>query len=154
MWVCRTMLSRGVTEPPPGCPRPAAGGQRSAGRARSRAQHGEQIQTALQADTAQREVARADGGREAVIERLGEAQALVHVIPAEPLDRDLVRAQLAGVEEPEQVDLAEVALAQRAVLVGAVLADVPRVARARLALGREREDVRGRDVRHAVRPDE
>ena len=34
------------------------------------------------------------------------------------LDRDLVRAQLARVEEPEQLDVREVALAQRAELLG------------------------------------
>ena len=75
-------------------------------------------------------------------------------VPAEALDRDLVGAQLARVEQPEQLDRAEVALAQRAVLLGAVLADVPRVARALLALRRQREHVRGRDVGDAVAADQ
>ena len=74
----------------------------------------------------------------------------MHAIPAEALDRDLVRAQLAGVEEAEQIDAREVALAQLPVFLGPVLADVPRVARALLALRREREHVRRRDVGDAA----
>ena len=79
-----------------------------------------------------------------------KCSARVHAVPAEALDRDLVRAQLAGVEEAEQVDAREVALAQLAVLVRLVLAHVPRVAGALRALGRERQHVRRRDVGDAV----
>ena len=68
--------------------------------------------------------------------------------------RELVQPQLARVEEPEQVDLREVALAQRAVLVRPVLAHVPRVARALLPLRREREHVRRGDVGDAAGPDQ
>ena len=75
-------------------------------------------------------------------------------VPAEALDRDLVGAQHAGVEEAEQLDGAEVALAQRAELLGAVLLDVPRVAGALLALGRERQHVGRRDVGDPVAPDQ
>ena len=67
-------------------------------------------------DAPQREVARRDRRREAVVERLGDAQPRVDGVPAGVLERQLVGAQLARVEEAEQVDGAEVALAQRAVL--------------------------------------
>ena len=103
---------------------------------------------------AQGEVTGRDGGREAIVERLGDAQAGVHRVPARVLDRPLVQPQAAGVEEPEQVDRAEVALAQRPVLVRAVLAHVPRVARALGALGGEREDVGRGDVGDAGRADQ
>ena len=100
--------------------------QKRPGGARSRSQHGEEVQRAVEVARAQGEVADGDRRREAVVERLREPQRLVDAVPAEPLDRDLVRAQLARVEQAEQLDRAEVALAQRAVLLGAVLADVPR----------------------------
>src|SRR4051794_9429547 len=63
-----------------------------------------------------------------------------------------MRAQLPRVEQAMELDAAEHALAQLAELFGAVLADVPRIAGARLALGRQRQHVRRRHVRHTARP--
>src|SRR5689334_11059078 len=112
MWVWRTTATRpgGLTD--------------------SRATDGEEVERAVQVAAAQREVARRDRGREAVVERLRDPQARVDGVPAETLDRDLVRAQPARVEQPEQLDGAELRFAERAELLGAVLVDVPRVARA------------------------
>ena len=102
---------------------------------------------------AQREVARGDRRREPVVERLRDPQPRVDPRPTRSRSmRDLVGAQPARVEEAEQLDRAEVRLAQRAELLGAVLVDVPRVAGALGALGRERQDVRRRDVDDAARP--
>src|ERR1700759_1816108 len=70
----------------------------------------------------------ADGGgdrrREAVVEGLRQPEALVDVVPA-GLQRPSVDAQLARVVEAEQLDPAEVRLAERPELLGAVLLDVP-----------------------------
>src|SRR3954454_13822291 len=97
---------------------------------------GEEVQRAGKIPASEREVAHGDRGREAVIEPARDAQRAVRVVPAGVLDRPLVRAQLARVEEPEHVHAREVPLAQRGVLLRAVLAHVPRVAGAVGALGR------------------
>src|SRR3954449_9160481 len=81
---------------------------------------GEEIQGAVEVLLAQPEVRGGDRRGEAVIEGLGQPQALVDAVPAE-LDRDLVGAQLAGVEEAEQLDPREVRLAEGPELLGAVL---------------------------------
>src|SRR4051812_5606891 len=110
MCVCRTSASsRGRADVT--CSRPA---------------HGDKIERALEAAAAQGEVARGDGGREAVVEAAGDPELRVHVVPAQALDRELVRAQLACMEQPEDLDAREVVCAQRAELLDAVLADVPR----------------------------
>src|SRR6185312_2852674 len=70
-----------------------------------------------------------DRRHEAVVEGLGDPEARVQRVPA-GADRQLVHAQLACVEQAEQLHRLEARLAQAAVLLGAVLADVPRVARA------------------------
>ena len=70
---------------------------------------------------AQREVARRDRGHEAVVEGLRDAERGVHAVPAGS-QRQLVRPQLAGVEDAEQLDRAEAALAERPELLGPVLA--------------------------------
>src|SRR6478609_4577858 len=87
---------------------------------------GEEVQRPVEVALLQLEVRGGDRGREAIVERLGQAQRLVDPVPAEP-DRDLVRAQLAGVEEAEQLDPGEVGGAKLAELGGAVLAHVPGV---------------------------
>ena len=66
-------------------------------------------------------------------------------VPPQP-DGELVRAELAGVKETEQVDAAEVGLEQLAVLPLVVLAQVPGVVGLLRTRGRQREPVRGRDV--------
>ena len=65
-------------------------------------------------------------------------------VPAEP-DRDLVDAQLAGVEEAEHLDPLEVALAEPAELRLPVLLDVPGVVGLLRPLRRQGEQVRGGD---------
>src|SRR3954469_9343907 len=87
---------------------------------------GEEVQRPVEISLGQLEVRGGDRRGEAVIEGLGQAQRLVHAVPAEP-DRELVGAQLAGVEEAEQLDPGEVRLAELAELGGAVLLDVPGV---------------------------
>src|SRR4051794_21548496 len=84
---------------------------------------------------AQDEVPLGDRRREAVVEGLRDPEAPVHVVPAGVAQRELVDAELACVEEPQQLDAGEVGGAERAELVRPVLLDVPRVPRALGALG-------------------
>ena len=84
-------------------------------RAARSSQHRDEVQRAIERPLAQREVARRDGRREAVVERLGDAEPGVHPVPARP-QRELVDPQLAGVEEAVQLDVVVDALAQRAEL--------------------------------------
>ena len=79
-------------------------------------------------ERAEREVASGDRGREAVVEGLRDPERGVHVVPARPQGQ-LVRPQHARVEEPEQFDVGEDALAERSELLGAVLPQVPGVVR-------------------------
>src|SRR3712207_9282920 len=88
--------------------------------------------------------------RSPVVEAPGQPELRVHGVPPRALDGELVDAQLARVEQPEQLDGPEVRLAQRAELLGAVLLDVPRIARLLGPLGRQRQHVGCRDVRHAA----
>src|SRR6266550_4937563 len=69
----------------------------------------------------EREVGRGNRGDEAVVEALGETERRVDAVPARA-DRELVEAELAGVEEAEELDALEVGLEQVAVLAGVVLA--------------------------------
>src|SRR3712207_7959911 len=55
--------------------------------------------------------------RSPVVEAPGQPELRVHGVPASALDGELVDAQLARVEQPEQLDAAEVRLAQRAELL-------------------------------------
>ena len=64
--------------------------------------------------------------------------------------RELVDAQRPRVEQAVELDRAEVRRAQRAELLGAVLAQVPRIARALGALGRQRQHVGRRHERGAA----
>src|SRR3954451_1483970 len=106
---------------------------------------GEKIQGSVEVAFAQLEVRGSDRRGKAVIEGLGQAQGLVHAVPAE-LDRDLVGAQLAGVEEAEQLDPVEVRLAELAELGGTVLVHVPGVVGLLRAGRRQGQKVRGGDV--------
>ena len=90
-----------------------------------------------------------DRRREAVVEGLGQPQRLVDAVPAQ-LDRELVRAQLAGVEEAEQLDPREVRLAERPELRRAVLVHVPGVVGLLRPGRRQGQQVRGRDVGDAA----
>src|SRR4051794_5705830 len=78
------------------------------------------------APTPQPEVGRGDRRNEARVERLRQPERRVDAVPAGP-KRRLVRAQLASVEEAQNLDPAEVRLQQLAVLSERVLAKVPRV---------------------------
>ena len=109
----------------------------------------EEVEGAVEVALAQLEVGGGDRRREAVVEGLGQAEPLVDAVPAE-LDRQLVGAQLAGVEEAEQLDPGEVRLAERAELLGAVLVDVPGVVGLLGPRRRQRQQVRGRDVGDAA----
>src|SRR3954447_8015542 len=93
-----------------------------------RAADGDEVQGALQAVGREAKVRGGDRRREAIVERPGQLQALVHRVPAE-LDRDLVGAQLASVKEAVELDDVEVVLAERPELLRAVLLEVPWVVR-------------------------
>src|SRR3954454_9006131 len=110
---------------------------------------GEEVEGAVEAPFAQAEVGGGDRRGEAVVEGLGQAEALVDRVPAEP-DRQLVDAQLAGVEEAEQLDRVEVRLAERPELLGSVLLHVPGVVRLLRSGRRQRQQVRRRDVGDAA----
>src|SRR4029450_4359226 len=66
----------------------------------------QEIQRPVELARVQAEVARADRWDEAVVEGPGDPQGAVDAVPAEP-DRQLVDAQLTGVEEAEQLDAPE-----------------------------------------------
>src|SRR3954453_6187991 len=127
MWLCRTIARSPALS--------SSGGTAD----------GEEIQGAVEVFLAKAEVGGGDRRREAVVEGLGQAEALVDRVPAE-LDRELVCAQLAGVEEAEQLDSIEVGLAERPELGGAVLLHVPGVVRLLSSRRRQRQQVRRRDV--------
>src|SRR6187200_2104966 len=112
--------------------------------------NGEEVKRAVEVPGLKLEIGGDDSRREAVVEGGGEAQPLVHAVPAQ-LYRDLVGAQLAGVEEAEHLDPGEVCLAEPAELLSAVLADVPGVVGLLRTRRREGEQVRRRDVGDAVR---
>src|SRR5262245_51683818 len=73
---------------------------------------GEEVERAVEIALAQGEVRGRDRRGEAIVEGLGEAEARVDPVPAET-QCQLVGAQLAGVEEAEQLDPREPALAKR-----------------------------------------
>src|SRR5689334_23539985 len=88
-------------------PRRACGsaGRSRGDRASSGPADGDEVQRAIEVPAAQREVLHADSGDEAVVEALGEPELRVDVVPARVANRQLVRAQLARVEEAEHVDM-------------------------------------------------
>src|ERR1700759_1586240 len=109
--------SPAVPAPPP--PLPATGAAPASGSA-----DGKEVERAVEVPVAQPEVGGGDRRREAVVEGLRQPEALVHRVPA-CLQRPAVHPQLARVVEAEQLDPAEVRLAERPELLGAVLLDVP-----------------------------
>src|SRR3712207_5639877 len=96
---------------------------------RSATQHRQEVERAVERALAQREVGLRDGRGEPLVERAGDAEPRVQAVPP-GAQRQVVQAELAGVEEPEQLDVREAVGAQLAELLGPVLADVPRVPRA------------------------
>src|SRR5215213_568648 len=85
---------------------------------------GEEVETAVEVTGPQGEVRGGDRRVEPAVEGLRQPQLRMDGVPAQS-DRDLVRAQLAGVEEAEQLDRVEVGLAELAKLRRPVLAHVP-----------------------------
>src|SRR3954454_7483068 len=90
------------------------------------AANSQEVQGLVERAGLQLEVAGADCRDEAVIERLGDVEGGMDPVPAAP-DGELVDAQLARVEETEDLDAPEMRLQQGAVLVGVVFAQVPGV---------------------------
>src|SRR5215208_2309528 len=99
MWECRT-IARSPTPSPPVMRAPTS----------CRVADGEEVQRRVEVPFPESEVGGGDRRREAVVEGLGQPQPFVNAVPAE-LDRQLVGPQLAGVEEPEQLNPREVPLA-------------------------------------------
>src|SRR6185437_6040440 len=97
-----------------------------AGPAASGPADGKEVERAVEVPVVEAEIGGGDRRREAVVEGLGQAEALVDGVPA-GLQRPAVHAELARVMEAEQLDPAEVGLAELAELLGAVLLDVPGV---------------------------
>src|ERR1700761_8113480 len=106
MWECRT-----IARSPSVCSGPA---------------DGKEVERAVEVLGREAEVGGGDRRREAVVEGFGQPEALVDAVPAE-LQRPAVHPQLAGVEEAEDLDPAEVRLAERPELLRPVLLDVPGV---------------------------
>ncbi|CAA9485490.1 MAG: hypothetical protein AVDCRST_MAG13-1422 [uncultured Solirubrobacteraceae bacterium] len=78
----------------------------------------------------------------------------MHVVPAQALEREGVEGELARVEEAVELHPPEVRRAQRPELLGAVLLEVPGIARLLRALGGEGQDVRRGEHHEAARPRE
>src|SRR5882757_2635922 len=85
---------------------------------------GKEVERPVEVPAGEAEVGGGDRRREAVVERLSQTQTTVDDVPA-GFQRPAVDAQLAGVEEPEQLDPAEMRLAEGAELLRPVLLDVP-----------------------------
>src|SRR4051794_30061292 len=77
---------------------------------------GDEVESPLEALASQGEIRSGDRRGEAVIERLGQPQSPVDVVPAEA-DRHLVRTQLARMEETQDLDPREAGLEQGPVLL-------------------------------------
>src|SRR6185436_16357120 len=85
-----------------------------------------EIQCPVEVVRPELEVRTRDRRGEAVIEGLRQTEPLVHGIPPR-LARELVKPQLASVEEAEELHAGKVRLAKPAELVRAVLVNVPGV---------------------------
>src|SRR5262245_56247956 len=101
----------------------------------------EEVQGSVEASVAKLEVSGADRRDEAVVEGPRQTQGRMGPVPA-GADRDLVGAQLARVEEAEELHPGEVGREELPVLADVVLAQVPRVVRLLGALRRQRQPVR------------
>src|ERR1700748_800669 len=91
-----------------------------AGPAASGPADGQGGERAVEVPVVEAEVGGGDRRREAVVEGLRHPESLVDGVPAQ-LQRPAVHAQLARVVEAEQLDPAEVRLAELPELLGAVL---------------------------------
>src|ERR1700753_1003956 len=120
MWEWR-MIARSPAVSAPPAPPPATGAAPASGPA-----DGKEVERAGEVPVVEPEVGGGDRRREAVVEGLGQPEALVDAVPA-GLQRPAVDAQLARMVQAEQLDPAEVGLAERPELLRAVLLDVPRV---------------------------
>src|SRR5882672_10190676 len=105
----------------------------------------DEVERAVEVPGPKPEVAGADRRDEAVVERLGDVEGGMDPVPA-GADGELVSAELARMEEAEQLHASEVGLEQVAVLALVVLAQVPGVVRLLRAWRGEGEPVRRRDV--------
>src|SRR5215216_860472 len=106
MWECRTI----AREPMPAASfasRPGASGSPPG----SGTADGEEVERVVEPGVAQGEVRGGDRRHEAAVEGVGDPQHPVNAVPAEA-ERELVRAQLAGVEQAEDRDVGEVGLEQ------------------------------------------
>src|SRR3954447_13628833 len=101
----------------------------TARRAGSGTAHGDEVQRPVEVPLTQREIARGDRRDEAIVEALRDSELRVDVIPAGMADCELVQAQHPRVEQAEDLDVCEVPAEQLAELLGAVLVDVPWIAR-------------------------
>src|ERR671911_1118345 len=90
----------------------------------SRMTNSQEVEGAVKAGVAEREVGRRDRGHEAIVERVRDPEPGVHTVPAGP-QRELVRAQLTGVEDAQNLHPGVMRLEQRPVLVERVLPHVP-----------------------------
>src|SRR4051794_6018418 len=131
MWLCRTS-ARSPALPPRLAPLIGS----------SLATDGYEVQCRVEVPFPESEVGGRDRRGEAVVEGLGQAQPFVHAVPAEH-DRQLVDAQLAGVEKAIELDAGEMSLAESAELVGTVLVDVPGIVGLLRPGGRQRQQVGG-----------
>src|ERR1700761_2518724 len=127
MWECRTIARSPAV---PSSLRPA---------------DGKEVERAVEVPAREAKVGGGDRGREAVVERLRQPEPLVDAVPTE-LQRPAVDAQLARVEEPEQLDLTEVRRAEPTELGRPVLLDVPRVVGLPGPLRRQGQQGRGGDI--------
>src|SRR5258708_7186854 len=93
----------------------------------SRSQDREEVKCLVKIARANPEVTLGDRRREAVVEALRQAQPRVNAVPARA-QRQLVRSQLARMEDAQQLDRAEDTRAQLAKLLRAVLDQMPWIA--------------------------
>src|ERR1700749_692514 len=106
----RTIARSPAVSAPP-APLPATGAAPASGPA-----DGKEVESAVEVPVVEPKVGGGDRRREAVVEGLGQPEALVDTVPA-GLQRPAVDAQLARVVEAEQLNPAEVGLAKLAKLL-------------------------------------
>ena len=142
-------------------PRPEAlhvghvGVQDDAEARRSRPQDREEVQRAVEVTRAQREVAHRDRGREAVVERLRDAAARRGSSPSRRRSIATWWARsLRAWKRPSSSTEPKCRSHSARNSAARYSLDVPRVAGVLLALRRQREHVRGRDVGDPVAPDQ
>src|SRR4051812_9085517 len=105
----------------------------------------DEVQRPVQIAGPQAEVTGADRRDEAIVEGLRDVEGGMDPVPA-GADRELVGAQLARVEEAQQLDASEMRLEELPVLARVVFAQVPRVVGFLRTGWGQGEAVGGRDV--------